>query len=312
MFKEITPDKKEINQLDYSELILKSKVDLSKKYDRPETLISIGSHSYKDKDYPTAVMTSGEFSCLVAPSKSKKTFLKSAIEAAYIGGNSNRHFPNIKGHRDKNYYILSIDTEQSNYYASRAFKRVEEMTGVKYKNYIAFKMRALSIDERIGLIKHLIYNSEYSGKTKLIFIDGIADLLLDVNDMEASNIIANYLLKWTEEMNIHICVIIHSAFGTSKATGNLGSTLIKKAESVLMLSPTDDTKKVIKVSHQYSRGYSFDDFYFSIKDKDALPYKVDDFKHEFEDDFKETDISGVRLPYIDPDEAFEDVNEIPF
>ena len=303
MLDEIQIKKIQQDPFDFEDLISKTLVDLSVNVERPETLISIGSHLYKDKDYPTAVMTAGEFSCIVAPSKTKKSFLKSAICAAYVGGKSNSHFPNIKGHRDKDYYILDIDTEQSNYYATRTFKRVNEMTGIDYKNHIPFKMRALSVNERIELIKHLIYNSKYSDDTKLVFIDGIADLMLDVNDMEMSNIIANYLLKWTEEKKIHICVVIHSAFGTSKATGNLGSTLIKKAESVLMLSPTDDTKKVIKTIHQYSRGYSFDEFHFSIKDKDALPYKVDDFKHEFEDE--EYNRSTDIIPFTEPKDAFD-------
>jgi hypothetical protein len=307
MLQEIQINKTQQDILDYSDLISKTLVDLSVKVDRPETLISIGEHQYKDKFYPTSVMTAGEFSCIVAPSKSKKSFLKSAVCAAYVGGNSGRHFTNIKGHRDKDYYILDIDTEQSNYYARRTFKRVAEMTGMNYKNHIPFKMRALSVHERLELIKHLLYKSQYSGNIKLVFIDGIADLMLDVNDMEMSNIIANYLLKWTEELNIHICVVIHAAFGTSKATGNLGSTLIKKAESVLMLSPTDDSKKVIKTIHQYSRGYSFEAFHFSIKDKDALPYRVGDFKHEFDN---ESETFDEKLPFINPDDAFD--NDIPF
>ncbi len=296
--------------MDFEGLIKKTFVDLTVKIDRPETLISIGEHQYKDKSYPTSVMTSGEFSCIVAPSKTKKSFLKSAICASYIGGNSNQHFDNIKGHRNEDYFILDIDTEQSSYYAQKTFQRVTEITGIEYKNHIPFKLRALSVYERLALIEHLIYKSEYSEKLKLVFIDGIADLMMDVNDMEKSNEIANYLLKWTEEKNIHICVIIHSAFGTKKATGNLGSTLIKKAESVLMLDPTDGTKKVIKTIHQYSRGYGFDDFYFSIKDTDALPYKVDENSYQFPDNEKTSNIdvetNSFLTPFtpVTPSEAF--------
>lgn len=311
MLNEIQIKSTQQNPLDFEDLISKTLVDLSLKVERPETLISIGNHFFKNKQYPTAVMTAGEFSCIVAPSKTKKSFLKSAICAAYVGGKSNNHFSNIKGHRNQDYFILDIDTEQSNYYATRTFNRVKEMTGIDYKNHIPFKMRALSVVERLELIKHLIYDSKYANKTKLVFIDGIADLMLDVNDMEMSNIIANYLLKWTEERKIHICVVIHAAFGTSKATGNLGSTLIKKAESVLMLAPTDDSKKIIKTIHQYSRGYSFDEFHFSIKDKDALPYKVDDFKHEFEDE--NIDDIAKEIPFIEPNDAFSNLNnEVPF
>ena len=313
MLKELAPKEQDNVQIDFDALIRKTFVDLKIKIDRPETLISIGEHQYKDKFYPTAVMTSGEFSCIVAPSKTKKSFLKSALCASYIGGGANKHFANIKGHRDKDFDILDIDTEQSSYYSQKTFQRVAEMTGIEYPNHKPYKLRALSVYERLVLIEHLIYSNE---NLKLVFIDGIADLMMDVNDMEKANEIANYLLKWTEERNIHICVIIHSAFGTKKATGNLGSALIKKAESVIMLDPTDGTKKVVKAIHQYSRGYSFDDFHFSIKDKDALPYRVDDYHHDFIDN-GESFIENKELPITTlptPAQAFDfnDDLDVPF
>lgn len=317
VFQQVEISNKTNSEIDFEALIRKTFVDLKVKIDRPETLISIGEHQYKDKFYPTAVMTSGEFSCIVAPSKTKKSFLKSALCACYIGGKANQFFSNIKGHRDKDYDILDIDTEQSSYYSQKTFQRVAEMTGDDYENHKPYKLRALSVQERLVLIEHLIYSND---NLKLVFIDGIADLMMDVNDMEKANEIANYLLKWTEERNIHICVIIHSAFGTKKATGNLGSALIKKAESVIMLDPTDGTKKVVKAIHQYSRGYSFNDFHFSIKDKDALPYQVDDVHYEFMDNGeifnqpkeKELIISNLPTPQDAFGTDYDDDLEVPF
>jgi len=314
VFQPIEINDKASLEIDFEALIKKTFVDLKIKIDRPETLISIGAHQYKDKLYPTSVMTAGEFSCIVAPSKTKKSFLKSALCASYIGGKSNQHFPNIKGHRDRDWDILDIDTEQSGYYSQKTFQRVAEMTGDEYPNHKPYKLRALSVQERLLLIEHLIYSND---NLKLVFIDGIADLMMDVNDMEKANEIANYLLKWTEERNIHVCVIIHSAFGTKKATGNLGSALIKKAESVIMLDPTDGTKKVVKTIHQYSRGYAFDDFYFSIKDTDALPYQVDDHHHDFIDNGEVTivkekiTISNLPTPAAAFDFPGDDL-DVPF
>lgn len=74
MFDKIEVSNKAGPEMDFEALIKKTFVDLTVKIDRPETLISIGEHQYKDKVYPTAVMTSGEFSCIVAPSKSKNHF----------------------------------------------------------------------------------------------------------------------------------------------------------------------------------------------------------------------------------------------
>ncbi len=49
-------------------------VDLSLEMPKPEILLSIGQHEYKNKMYDTAIMTAGEFSAIVAESKAKKSF----------------------------------------------------------------------------------------------------------------------------------------------------------------------------------------------------------------------------------------------
>lgn len=295
-------------------------IDTSIKVDRPEVLISIGEYEYRGKFYPIPCMTSGEMSCIVAPSKSKKTFLKSAIVASYIGGNTSYYFPNIKGHRDKDYFVLDFDTEMSKYYASLAFQRIEVMVGYKYDNYVPFFLRKLSTIERYMFIDKLLESPKYKGLVKIIFIDGIADLVDNENDLIESKKVAGYLMKWTTVFNIHICTVIHAAWGTSKATGHLGSSMVKKAESVLLLTPTDETKDVIKVEHQYNRGYRFNDFHFRINNADALPYKVDDNKYQIEakdylklykdpKDFEkkpETEVAGVGVR-----DAF-DIDDIPF
>jgi hypothetical protein len=288
-------------------------VDLDEELSRPETIISIGEHSYKDKTYPTPVMTAGEFSCITAPSKSKKSFFKSQLASAYIGGKASEHFENIKGHRDKDSIILDCDTEQSKYYAQRTFERTRKITGDKYENYIPLKMRHLTAEQRVSFIDHLLQSERFKGKVKLVFIDGVADLIEDSNDLVMSNYIAQKLLTWTDQYNIHICVIIHNAYNTVKPTGHLGSAVVKKAESVILLEPTDESKKVIKVRHLYSRGREFEEFYFTINDNDALPYQCDEVGTIGQitlDDYQPAKPKGIN-----PSEAFdppEDDNDVPF
>lgn len=287
-------------------------VDLDEKIDRPETIISIGEHKYKDKFYPTPVMTAGEFSCISAPSKSKKSFFKSQLASAYIGGKAVEHFENIKGHRPTDNIVLDCDTEQSKYYAQRTFERTRKITGDKYDNYIPLKMRHLTADQRVAFIDHLLESERFKNKVKLVFIDGVADLIEDSNDLVMSNYIAQKLLTWTDKYNIHICIVIHNAYNTIKPTGHLGSAVVKKAESVILLEPTDETKKVIKVRHLYSRGREFQEFYFTINDNDSLPYQCDEVGNIGQvtlDDYKPEAPKGIS-----PNEAFgdEDDNDVPF
>jgi hypothetical protein len=247
-------------------------VDLSVEIKHPETLLSIGQHEYKGSFYPTPVMTAGEFSAIVATSKSKKTFLKSALLASYIGGKSNELFPNIMTHRDSDYTVLDFDTEMGKYYTQRSFRRVLEMVGANYENYYGYSTRNLSSKERLLLIDHCLKNQQrYKHPVKLIAIDGIADLVENTNCIVMSKEASDYLISWTHNYNIHIITVIHKSPQTNKPLGHLGTYVLKKAETVIDLEVESD--KTIKVTNPYSRGYKFDDFSFDVNDN-ALPYLV--------------------------------------
>lgn len=258
----------------FNDLFNKARVNLKEDVARPDIVISIGEHEYKGLMYPNAVMTGGEFSVIAAPSKTRKSFFKSALASAYIGGGSNKYFSNIKGHRDKDYSVIDVDTEQSEYYAQRAFRRVPEMVGGDYENYYPFRMRFMSVQDRVKFLDTLLYSGRIKDP-KLMFIDGIADLIEDTNDLVLSNEAVGYLMKWTDDFKMHICAVIHTAFETAKPTGHLGSAVTKKAESVFVLSKNGEGQNAdTLVEHAYSRGHSFDNFSFNVKD--GLPRLSDE------------------------------------
>lgn len=274
-FDELNKDLVPENNFDFQKTFDSCFVDLSVEIERPEMLLSIGEHEYKGKMYPTPVMTAGEFSAIVATSKSKKTFLKSAFCGCYIGGKANEYFPNIKSHRDKDYAILDFDTEQGKYYTQRTFRRPHEISGSNYDNFKGFATRHLPTRERVILIDECLkrQDSFCKEKVKLVFIDGVADLVENTNDLVMSSEIADYLLRWTYEYNIHICVVIHKSGLTNKPLGHMGTYVLKKAESVIDLEKEESG--TIKVTNPYSRGYQFQKFVFDIN-KDALPYLIDE------------------------------------
>jgi len=250
-------------------------IPLDKPLPPPETLISIGEHQFKGNCYPTTVMTAGSFSVIAAPSKSKKTLFKTQLCATYIGGNASYRFPNIHSHRKDDCYILDFDTEQSEYYAQRTFKSVADIVGTIYPQYLTFKICHLSAEERVAFIEKVL--ERFKGKVKLVFIDGIADLMNDVNNLEWSNQIVHKLIKWADDYKIHICTIIHVAYGVTKATGHLGSAVTKKAETVFLLKVDDNDKNIVEVLPQYTRGYPFDSFKFMVDSNDFTIYFYDEF-----------------------------------
>lgn len=232
--------------------------------------ISIGHSEYKGTNYPIPMGSYGDFSCIVGASKAKKSFLKSMLVAGYIGGNSVINAPDIKGHRLTDKYVIDIDTEQSEYHSQRVFKRVVEMVGANPNFYKPFSLRRLSANERFEFINWLFTESQYVGNIGLVSIDGIADLVNDVNDLEASNKVAQKLLEWSAKENCHIITVLHRNFGTKKPTGHLGSSVLKKAETVVFVEKENE---LTIVNPEYTRNQPFEPFAFEVN-SDWLPCVV--------------------------------------
>ncbi|HET8736223.1 MAG TPA: hypothetical protein VFM69_06475 [Pricia sp.] len=253
-------------------------IDLSVDLRPAPTALGIGHHDYKGNSYLNNTFSYGEFSAIVAASKSKKTFFKSALIAGFIGGNAANYFGSFVSCRSGEPFIIDIDTEQGDYYAQRAFRRVAEMVGTTYCNYLPFGLEALDPNQIVEFIDGLLNDRRYKGKIAWMSIDGVADLTVNTNDINESVAVATKLKNWRREGNMHINTVIHKTSTSDKATGHLGSYIQKKAETVILLKDTDDDYKVrnspIEVSQIYSRGAPFDHFYFKL-DNNTLPYECE-------------------------------------
>lgn len=269
-------------EFDFDKVYNECLVDLDLVLDAPPMALSIGKHEYGGNYYDTPAHTLGEFSATVAPSKTKKTYYKSALIAGFIGGTSQNYFPIFKTHRASDEdIIIDIDTEQGKFYSQRVFRRVSQITGMKYDNYYPFAMRSKTPEERVMFVDMLLQQPKFKGKVKFISIDGIADLIEDTNDIIMSAKIASKVLKWTDEEGAHLHTVIHKLHNVDKPTGHLGSYILKKAETVVFLSVNEEDPNVIDVTHKYARGVKFDDFSFEI-DKDGLPVMIERLERQRE------------------------------
>ena len=101
--------------------------------------------------------------------------------------------------------------------------------------YHTYALRTLGFKQRIEFIEFCLKNKKRTG---LVIIDGIADLVSDVNNLEESNKVVQKLMEWSANYNIHIITVIHSNFGSDKPTGHLGSFLEKKQRHKYKLKRT--------------------------------------------------------------------------
>jgi len=243
------------------------KIDRSKKIDYPPVMMSIGQASIGQTIYPIPFGTYGNFSALKGGTKVGKSYFKSLLIASYIGGNAINYASDFKSHRVGNLAILDFDTEQGEWHSQMGAKRVDTIVGDSYQHYHPFMLRELDYNERVDFLEYEIF-TKFKDKVGLVIIDGIADLVADVNSLQESNEMVQKLMSWSTLSKAHIIVVIHTNFGTNKATGHLGSAIEKKAETVCQLEREDDATKV---SFPFCRGFKIDEFSFKL-DENGLPY----------------------------------------
>ena len=101
----------------------------------------------------------------------------------------------------------------------------------------------------------------------LIVIDGIADLQRNTNDLEESDALVGALMSLSTKTNTHILCVLHTNPGSDKARGHLGSSLQRKAETVIFVHRNGECSVV---EPQFCRNEPFERFAFQVN-SDGLP-----------------------------------------
>ena len=272
----MSTDEKEVHRMFMKTLEEDAYVDISEEIKEPPIAISCGEVTMTtikgNTTYIIPLATYGNFSFIQAPPKSMKTYFVSLLVSTYLK-DSNKFSGHIKGLRDKR-KVIHFDTEQGRYHAQKVFRRPVDMNaGDVDDDYHTYALRKMSYTERIDFIEYVLYDNLESKNIGLVVIDGIADLVSDVNNITESSEIVQRIMKWTAELNCHIITVIHSNFGSTKPTGHLGSFLEKKTETQISLEKNTQNKGWVTVSCKRSRSFSFDDFSFKVNEA-GLPEVV--------------------------------------
>lgn len=188
---------------------------------------------------------------------------------------------------------LWIDTEQGLYYGSRTQHWVLGIAGLPSSEFLLFydlkihnpKLRAEIVEELIKLIS-----------PDIVIIDGIRDLVFDINEPTEATIMSGNLMKWADIHNCHILSILHQNKGNEHARGHLGSEMINKSETVIKVS--QDEKKITLCEPEFTRGEPFPMFAFD-RDEHGRPYMVN-----YQPQISGGESNNKRLLPIDIDASF--------
>lgn len=217
----------------------------------------------RNKDGFIPSFTLQNFSLITGKAKSRKTFLTVLIVASYLGYKNDI----IHADTERKGTVLVIDTEQSPYHLHRMMKRICELIGVENPDRLqAYGLKTLTPEEKVKFIEHKIRTTP---EISMVVIDGIRDLVYDINSPEEATKTSVRLMKWCAENNIHIINVLHQNKGDANARGHLGTELVNKAETVLSVN-LDSDKTISTVASEYSRELDFGSFSFIINDN-SLP-----------------------------------------
>lgn len=210
-----------------------------------------------------AVFSIGNISCIVGQAKSRKTFLMSAIAAAFIKGESLGMTTEMEEGK-----LLFVDTEQGKEDVLRVARRIYRLCGWDFSVKHFGRFRMLSLRELSPLERRFVIDKTIDRmKPHLVIIDGVSDLVPDTNDLEAASEITQHLMRLSTTKNCHISVVLHTNPTDNKGRGHIGSELQRKAETTLEIKKEGD---VSTVRPQFTRQIEPEPFTFAI-DNSGLP-----------------------------------------
>lgn len=257
----------------------------------------------------STISTLGNFSASTGKGKSKKTFNVCAIVASALTGKKvlsyEAHFPAGKQK------VLYFDTEQSSFHCHKVLERINKLAGLpsdQNTDRIEFVMlREFNPVDRRQIIELALANRPDVG---LVIIDGLRDLLFDINSStEAADVIGS-LMRWTSLHNIHIHTVLHLNKGDDNVRGHIGTELNHKAETILQVTRDDNDRNVSEVQATLIRDRDFLPFAFKIN-SEGLPELVEGYSARKKPVNKpfEFEMLGEEMHRTALDKAFENGTE---
>ena len=258
-----------INENRLSDILIVSQIKATDTYETPPQIIWIDN---------STIATLGNFSASTGKAKSKKTFNVSAIVAASLAG---RQILNYRAHLPEGkQQVLYVDTEQSRFHCHNVLERILRLAGLPTtcdnENLDFICLREYSPSVRIEVIDYALRQGKGYG---LVIIDGIRDLMLDINSTGESVEVINKMMEWSSKYNLHIHCVLHLNKGDNNVRGHIGTEMSNKAETVLVIGKSNENPAISEVHALHIREKEFKPFAFTV-DEGGLPVMAEN--HSFD------------------------------
>lgn len=261
------PSGKAIDKSKLKEFIRCAMLKVNEKCPFPPQIIKVGG---------TTIGTVGNFSASTGKPKSKKTFNVSAIVASALSEKEVLNYTTILPPGKKR--ILYVDTEQSRPHCQIVLQRIYALAGIDESQRDVpldfLVLREYTPELRRDMIDYaLVERNDYG----LVIIDGIRDLMRDINNPGESIDVINDLMRWSSVHNLHIHTVLHLNKADDNTRGHVGSELNNKSETILQVTKNAEFPNMSEVKAVHIRDREFPPFSFEIGD-DSLPHLVSNYK----------------------------------
>ena len=226
-----------------------------------------------------------ELVAITGKAKSGKTFVTSMLMAVGSQEGSINQLP-LKRIREEPLHVLWYDTEQSDESTQDILKnRIMKLTADKYglaqadlfdaennswsgKMFDVFNVRGVAWKERRSLLCEAVTRC----KPDLVIVDGIRDLVNDINDGMLAQEVMEELMHLATEHKCCIVCVLHQNKGSEdhNLRGWIGTELMNKAFEVYACEKLMP-KRIFKVEQTLTRKYDIEQkLYFEVDPK-GLP-----------------------------------------
>lgn len=246
-----------------------SLLSLDEEIPKPEPVFGVADPRNGD----VFVGTKGNISLFKGSKKARKTFAISAVAAAVAGNKEVIQFKSLLGKKGS---LLYVDTEQEKYDCHKVFHRELLMSGLDKKDitkHIKFlTLRGENPKTRKEVIEYAI--NKLHDSLDMVIIDGVRDLMIDINSSEESTNVVTDLMRWSGNYNIHILSILHENKSNSSSRGHIGTELENKSEAIVRIVKAENDDNYSAIEAESMRGHSFDPYIFTINEE-GLPEMAD-------------------------------------
>ena len=223
----------------------------------------------------------GELVGCCGKAKSGKTMLLSIIMAACLSSKTLA----LERVSDENLRVLWIDTEQSQQSTQDILvNRVMPLAGVSELSddqFFAFNLRGLGYEKRMELTRKAIGTVS----PDLVIIDGIKDLVTDINDAVQATLIMEQLMALAQQNNCCIVNVLHQnkSEADHNMRGSIGTELTNKAFEVFQCELIEECE-TFKVKQTFSRKDRIKHKLFYRLNEQALPEECSDVQEQPRDE----------------------------